>query len=184
MDLPEPPRPDQKSYPPPSQRPAPPGPGSKWKPSTGFIVAMVIVGLVVVGGIVNALDSESDGGPSPSDSSDATSACRQTAGSWIDTLQSSFHKEYRDAQIIASSYVEASTSEGPAYYVAVQVQGLSGVAVFGTSEEPLISDPGLIAAANPAASQLSELGADIPEDSPAGALLLDDVGTSSAESCL
>jgi hypothetical protein len=75
------------------------------------------------------------------------------------------------------------TSEGTAYYVAVTVDGVSGVAVFGTSDPPLQSDPGLIAAANRAATQLSDLGADIPKDSPAGALLLDDDGVSAAQSC-
>jgi hypothetical protein len=43
MDLPEPPRPDQRAYPPAPEAPAPPGPGSKSKPSTGFIIAMIIV---------------------------------------------------------------------------------------------------------------------------------------------
>jgi len=80
--------------------------------------------------------------------------------------------------------VEASTSEGEAYYVGVQVEGVSGVAVFGTSEEPLISDPGLIAGANSPARQLSDLGIDIPLDSPAGALLLDHDATLAAEACL
>ena len=61
--------------------------------------------------------------------------------------------------------------------------GVDGVAVFGTSEPPLQFDPALIAAANAPASQLSDLGADIPEDSPAGPLLLDDNATSAAESC-
>jgi Mycobacterium membrane protein len=69
MDLPEPPRPDQKSYPPAPQAPAPPGPGSKSKPSTGFIIAMVIVGLIVLGAIVNAFDGESsEDGDAPSSS--------------------------------------------------------------------------------------------------------------------
>lgn len=71
MDLPEPPRPDQRAYPPAPQAPAPPGPGSKSKPSTGFIIAMVIVGLIVLGAIINAFDGDSNGGSSTSDSSDA-----------------------------------------------------------------------------------------------------------------
>ena len=65
MDLPEPPRPDQKAYPPAPQAPAPSGP--KWKPSTGFIIAMVIVGLVVLGAIINAFDGDSGGGSTSSD---------------------------------------------------------------------------------------------------------------------
>jgi hypothetical protein len=71
MDLPEPPRPDQKAYPPAPQAPAPPGPGSKWKPSTSFIVAMVVAGLVVLGAIISAFDGDSGGGSTSSDSSNA-----------------------------------------------------------------------------------------------------------------
>jgi hypothetical protein len=69
MDLPEPPRPDQRAYPPAPEAPAPPGPGSKWKPSAGFIVAMVIVGLVVLGAIINAFDGESSSGDGDAPSS-------------------------------------------------------------------------------------------------------------------
>jgi len=68
--------------------------------------------------------------------------------------------------------------------VAVTVEGVSGVAVFGTSDPPLQADPGLMAASNFSAKSLSDLGADIPRDSPAGILLLDLAGTSLAESCL
>jgi hypothetical protein len=50
------------------------------------------------------------------------------------------------------------TSEGAAYYVAVKGSGVSGVAVFGTSDPPRQADPRLIAAANSTASQLSDLG--------------------------
>jgi hypothetical protein len=46
------------------------------------------------------------------------------------------------------------TSEGTAYYVAVSVEGISGVAVFGTSDPPLKADTNLITAANPAAGRL------------------------------
>jgi hypothetical protein len=109
--------------------------------------------------------------------------CRQTAGSWLDTLQGAFYREYRGAAVTSPGYIEAATSEGTAYYVAVKVKGVAGTAVFGTSDPPLQSDPGLIAAANQVASQLSDLGADIPEDSPAGMLLLDGEATSAAESC-
>jgi len=114
---------------------------------------------------------------------DEASECLQPATAWLDTLQGGFYKEYRNDSITSSAYVEADTSEGTAYYVAVTVDGISGAAVFGTSDPPLKSNPGLIAAANPAAAQLSDLGADIPEDSPAGTLLLDDGGTAAAESC-
>ena len=111
------------------------------------------------------------------------SECKQPAAAWLETLQSALYPEFRANSITSSGYVEADTSGGKAYYVAVTVEGVPGVAVFGTSEPPLQADPGLIAAANPAASQLSDLGADIPEDSPAGAQLLDDDATSAAESC-
>ena len=68
--------------------------------------------------------------------------------------------------------------------MAVNVDGVAATAVFGTSDPPLQSDPGLIAAANSTATQLSDLGIDIPEDASAGGLALDDAGTSAAESCL
>jgi hypothetical protein len=99
-------------------------------------------------------------------------------------LQSAFYEEYRSAAITSSAYVETETSEGTAYYVAVNMDGAAGTAVFGTSDPPLQSDPGLIAGANSTATQLSNLGVDIPEDSSAGALLLDDAGTFAAESCV
>lgn len=83
------------------------------------------------------------------------------------TLQSAFYEQYRDAEMTPLGYVEADTSEGKAYYVAVRVEGVDGVAVFGTLKPPLQSDPGLIYAGNSAASQLSDLGPDIFEDSSA-----------------
>jgi hypothetical protein len=113
-----------------------------------------------------------------------TSDCLQPAGAWLDTLQSASYTEYRSEAITSSAYVETETSEGTAYYVAVNVDGVAGTAVFETSDPPLQSDPGLIAAANATATQLSDLGIDIPQDSSAGALLLDDAETSAAESCL
>jgi hypothetical protein len=109
--------------------------------------------------------------------------CLQPATAWLDTLHTAFYRRYLDEPITSSAYVEADTSEGTAYYVAVTVDGVLGAAVFGTSDPPLKSNPGLIAAANPAAVQLSDLGADIRKDSPAGTLLLDGDGTAAAESC-
>jgi hypothetical protein len=66
MDLPEPPRPDQKAYRPAPQAPRTPPP-QKSKPSTGFIIAMVVVGFIVLGAIINAFDGDSGGGSTPSD---------------------------------------------------------------------------------------------------------------------
>lgn len=138
--------------------------------------------IVAVGAGVASTSGEGDGAEGDV-VADGVAECQQPATAWLDTLQSAFYRDYRDAAITASGYVEADTSEGTAYYVAVNVEGVAGTAVFGTSDPPLQADPGLIAAANSAASQLSDLGADIPEDSPAGVLLLDDDGTSAAESC-
>ena len=109
------------------------------------------------------------------------SDCQQPGIAWLATLQSSFR---RDLGISAAAYVEVDTSEGTAYYVAVRVDGVPGVAVFGTDDPPLQGDPGLTAAANPVASELSDLGADIHDGSPIGKLLLNDDGTSAAEACL
>jgi hypothetical protein len=108
----------------------------------------------------------------------------QPSTAWLDTLQSAFYQEFRSDPITSSWYVEADTSEGTAYYVAITVEGVSGVAVFATSDPPRQADPGLIAGANATANQLSDLGIDIPEDSSAGALLLNDDATSAAESCI
>ena len=134
------------------------------------MVIIAAVGAVVGGGD----DGTSDG-------EEAGAECLDPSIAWLATLQSSFN---RDLGIRSSAYVEVDTSEGTAYYVAVKASGASGVAVFGTSDPPLQADPGLMAAANSTASQLSDLGGDIPEDSPAAALLLDDSGTAAAEACL
>lgn len=153
----------------------PPPPKKKWPRSTK--IAIAIIGSVVVLDIIGALATQQPG-TTNDEETDGASSCRQPAAAWLATLQSGFYSQYRDASMTALGYVEADTSEGK-----VMVVGVDGVAVFGTSEPPLQSDPGLIATANDAASQLSDLGADIPEDSPAGALLLDDDATSAAELC-
>lgn len=110
--------------------------------------------------------------------------CSEPADAWLDTLASAFYPEHKDATIARAAYIEADTSDGTAYYVALEVEGVEGVAVFGTSEAPLQADPGLIAAANAAAEELTDLGIDIPSDSPAGEQLKDLAATSEAATCL
>jgi len=159
--------------------PPPPGPPTPtaapiWK-RWWFWVA-VVVAIAAVGAAVGDGDGGADDAGVAGDSD-----CLHPGIAWLGTLQSAFR---RDLGISSSAYVEVDTSEGTAYYVAVRVEGIPGVAVFGTSDPPLRADPGLIAAANSTARQLSDLGAEIPEDSPAGALLLDEGGTSAAASCL
>ena len=163
-----PPRPDAQSS---GQAQAP-----FWK-RWWFWLAVVVV--------VAAIGTAVGGGEGSTDTDEAASDCLLPASAWLDTLETAFYPEFQDAPggVTSSAYVEADTSEGTAYYVAVTVDGVSGVAVFETSDPPLQADPGLIAAANQAATQLSDLGADIPEDSPAGALLLDDDGISAVQSC-
>jgi hypothetical protein len=168
-----PPQPDTVLGPPP-----PTAPKKKWPRSTK--IAIGVIGTVLVVGIVGALVTEQE---PIGDGAAGAISCEQPSGAWLATLQSGFYSQYQDVPMTALGYVEADTSEGKAYYVAVTVEGVNGVAVFGTSAPPLQSGQGLVAAANPTASQLSELGAAIPEDSRAGALLLDDDGTSAAESC-
>lgn len=172
---PPPPRGDISQQTPPSKPP---------RSRTGVIIAIAIVGFIAVVSIIDAVSGSDDGSSSRDEGTADTSDCLQPAGAWLDTLQSAFYKEYRGAAITSSAYVETVTSEGTAYYVAVNVDRVARTAVFGTSDPPLQSDPGLIAGANSTATQLSDLGIDIPEDSSAGALLLDDAGTSAAESCL
>lgn len=135
------------------------------------LMAMIVAIAIGCGG---------DGDPS----GDEPPECDEPAVGWLDTLRSGFYREHRNAAIQQSGYVEADTPEGTGYYVAIEVDGVDGIAVFGTSEAPVQSDPGLIAAANEAASELSDLGADIQSDSPAGQLLLDPEGTAAAEACL
>ena len=180
MSLPEPPRPDQKPAPPPRS----PAPRKGFNPSRNVTIAIVVGSLIVLGLVVSALDGDSDSGGGDDGATPEASGCEQPATAWLDTLQSAFYNEYRNSAITSSAYVEAITPEGTVYYVAVNVDGVAGTAVFGTSDPPLQSDPGLIAGANPTANQLSDLGIDIPEDSPAGVQLLDDGATSAAESCL
>lgn len=140
------------------------------------------MGLLVIAAVVQQSDDNDEGrmGLRPADSG----PCETPADAWLDTLQSAFFREHRDAAITDSAYIEHDTAGGVAYYVAVTVEGVSGVAVFGTSDPPLQADPGLMAASNFSAKSLSDLGADISRDSPAGLLLLDLAGTSVAESCL
>ena len=201
MDKPEPPRPDLRPppprsdvrppphrsdlRPPPTPTPQTPAPPSKPPRSrTGVIIALAIVGFIADVSIIDTFSGSDDGSSSGDEGTADTSDCLRPAGAWLDTLQSAFYKEYRSAAITSSAYVETETSEGTAYYVAVNMDGAAGTAVFGTSDPPLQSDPGLIAGANSTATQLSNLGVDIPEDSSAGALLLDDAGTFAAESCV
>jgi hypothetical protein len=181
-DLPPPPRRDaalpRPDAPPrrPDAQPPARAPTPIWK-RWWFWVA-VVVAVAAIGTVVGV-------GEGRTGADEAALYCPVAASAWLDTLETAFYPEFQDAPggITSSAYVEVDTSEGTAYYVAVTVDGVSGVAVFGTSEPPLQSDPGLIAAANEAATQLSDLGADIPEDSPAGALLLDDDGVSAVQSC-
>jgi hypothetical protein len=147
---------------------------------------MVVSGLILLGAIISMFDDGSDSASdiSESDGGVAASECLAPADAWLETLQSGFRRQYKDAAITSSAYVETETAEGTAYYVAVEVEGIPSVAVFGTSDPPLQSDPGLIAGANDTAHQLSISGIDIPEDSAAGTLLLDDGGTLAAQACL
>jgi hypothetical protein len=169
VNLPDPPRPDLTGPPPsPPSRPI-------WKRWWFWVGVVVVIG---------AVGSAVGGGTSETGDGETTLQCVQPSTAWLDTLQSAFYQEFRSEPITSSWYVEADTSEGTAYYVAVTVEGVSGVAVFGTSDPPRQADPGLIAGANATAHQLSDLGIDIPEDSSAGALLLDDDATSAAESCI
>jgi hypothetical protein len=143
-------------------------------------VFLGVCGVVILGAIVVSSQGADEDDPG----SATTATCLEPSGNWLDTLQGAFYREHRQSDITDAAYVEAETPEGTAYYVAVTVDGVSGVAVFGTSDAPLQADPGLIAATNPPASELSDLGADIPLDSPAGDLLLDGTGILAAEGCL
>jgi hypothetical protein len=127
--------------PPPPQAPKPAAPISNrlWF----WVLVVMVVGAWA--GAVSIRMSSDEG---------ASVDCLRPAKRWLDTLQSAFNREHRSAAITSSAYVHADTSEGTAYYVAVSVEGISGVAVFGTSDPPLKADTNLITAANSAAGQL------------------------------
>lgn len=113
------------------------------------------------------------------------SGCAQPADAWLDTLAGEFYPDHRDATIERAAYVEVETTDGSdAFYIALEVDTVGRVAVFGTSKPPLRSDLGLTAAANAAAEELSDLGLDIPVNSSAGQLLKDANGVATAEACL
>jgi hypothetical protein len=126
--------------PPPAPKPAP---APIWKRLWFWVLVVMVVGAWA--GAASIRMSSDEGAPV---------GCLRPARAWLDTLQSAFNRKYRSAAITSSAYVHADTSEGTAYYVAVSVEGISGVAVFGTSDPPLQADTNLITAANSAAGQL------------------------------
>ena len=126
--------------PPPAPKPAP---APIWKRLWFWVLVVTVVGAWA--GAVSIRMSSDEG---------ASADCLRPARRWLATLQSAFNREYRSAAITSSAYVYADTSGGTAYYVAVTVEGSSGVAVFGTSDPPLQADTNLITAANPAAGRL------------------------------
>jgi hypothetical protein len=128
--------------PPPPQAPKP-APAPIWKRLWFWVLVVMVVGAWA--GAVSIRMSSVEGDPVD---------CLRPARRWLATLQSAFNREYRSAAITSSAYVHADTSEGMAYFVAVTVEGVSGVAVFGTSDPPLQADASLITAANSAAGQL------------------------------
>ena len=128
--------------PPPPQAPKP-APAPIWKRLWFWVLVVTVVGAWA--GAASIRMSSDEGAPVD---------CLRPARAWLDTLQSAFSRKYRSAAITSSAYVHADTSEGTAYYVAVSVEGISGVAVFGTSDPPLQADASLITAANSAAGQL------------------------------
>ena len=129
--------------PPPPQAPEP-APAPIWKRLWFWVLVVTVV--VAWAGAVNIRMSSDEGS--------ASVDCLRPARRWLDTLQDSFNRKYRRAAITSSAYLQADTSEGMAYYVAVSVEGISGVAVFGTSDPPLRADASLITAANPVAGRL------------------------------
>ena len=139
--------------PPPPQAPKP-APAPIWKRLWFWVLVVMVVG--VWAGAVSIRMSSDEGASQPQAPalSIASVDCLRPARRWLDTLQSSFNRKYRSAAITSSAYVHADTSEGTAYYVAVSVEGISGVAVFGTSDPPLQAETDLITAANSAAGRL------------------------------
>ena len=110
--------------------------------------------------------------------------CERPAGAWLMRLASTFFPE-PFAFIKRAAYVDVETTNGSdGWYVALEVVGVRGTAVFGTSRPPVTSDLGRVAAANGSARELSDLGAEIHPKSPTGLLLKDPTGVAFAEACL
>ena len=116
-----------------------------WKRWWVWVLAVVVV---LIGLAQTQGDRAPEGQASPTDQltpADQGPGCDQPATAWLETLQSGFYRDFRSAGITGSGYVKQDTDQGVAYSVAVTVEGVSGVAVFGTSNAPLQSDPGLVA---------------------------------------
>ena len=146
-----------------------------------WLGAPVLVVLIALALKSDGASESEEGGPGTDEASD----CMQPAQAWIDTLEGAFFDHHAGATVQESAYIEKETTdETPAYYVALRVEGVSGVAVFGTSNPPTQDDAGLIAAANDSARQLSDLGRAIAPDSPTARLLMDPEGSEEAEFCL
>lgn len=141
-------------------------------------LAVALVGVLVA---VSCVSTPEAGAPAQAG---GMSGCEEPADAWLANLASAFFREHRFASIKRAAYVDVETTDGTdAYYVAVEVEGVTGIAVFGTSKPPLQSDPGLVAAANAAAEELANLGVDIPPNSSAGLLLKDLNGVTMAQAC-
>jgi hypothetical protein len=112
MDLPEPPRPDLRTPPPaPPTKPKP-------RPSTGFIVAMVISGLIVLGGIGTAVGGGSDSGSSDSSGIDSGLGTQDASGDVsVGDCETDFGLITCDVTIVNSSdgrsdcYIEATIED-------------------------------------------------------------------------
>ena len=160
---------------------APPGSdhAPRWIWWLSVPVLVVLVALALKSG--GTSDPEGVTGPGGDEASD----CMPPAEAWIDTLEGAFSAEHVGATVHESAYIEKETTdETPTYYVAVRVEGVPGIAVFGTSDPPLQGDAGTTAVANDSARQLSDLGAAVAPDSPLARLLMDPAGAAEAEFCL
>jgi len=73
-----------------------------------------LLGLLLIVAVVQELggdDDEGSMGLAPADSG----PCETPADDWLETLQSTFYREHRNAAITDSAYIEHDTSEGVAY---------------------------------------------------------------------
>lgn len=160
----------------------PAAPPSRTGPPRWVWWAIGIFGVLVILAVTADAASES---PPDEAADDGGAECNVPNQEWLELLSGSFFPEYRDATIEDAAYVEVETSEGPATYVALKVDAVDRVAVFGSSGDPSTDDPGLTAAANGPAFQLSNLDRRVARpDSPEDALLRDPVGRSLAQRCL
>jgi hypothetical protein len=123
-------------------------------------------------------------GPDPQRTIGNDAQCMSPADDWVRAIESTFRGQGQQASIVEAGFVEVATSDGAAYYVALEFEGIDRPAVFSTTNVPTSAPSGLLAAANNEAQRLSDLGAGAALGSPFDRRLRDANGIRQAIACL